>query len=224
MNKSLSLHSDTAEDVATSSSFRQFSIEHFHLDLKVDFERKLLSATETLRIQCIQGSQSELHFDIHPTLNLHDVSFSRDDQDWTPVEFLIRDFTSYGTTLVVKFPFLWNSGDKLQLSINYNASGGPGVCWLDKEQTAGKVKPYVFTQGQAVLNRSFFPCFDTPAVKSTYSAEVQVPDGFTAVMSATKWEHKKADNIFLFSMEHPIPAYLVALAVGDLVFAEVGPR
>jgi len=48
------------------------------------------------------------------------------------------------------------------------------VCWLEPEQTAGKLKPYVFTQGQAVLNRSFFPCFDTPAVKSTYSAAVQV--------------------------------------------------
>ncbi|KAI4896730.1 hypothetical protein NFI96_024019, partial [Prochilodus magdalenae] len=149
----------------------------------------------------------------------------RDDQDWTQLNSSFGDFTSIRHDAGCKFSLLLEtSGDKLQLSINYNASGGPGVCWLDKEQTAGKVKPYVFTQGQAVLNRSFFPCFDTPAVKSTYSAEVQVPDGFTAVMSATKWEHKKADNIFLFSMEHPIPAYLVALAVGDLVFAEVGPR
>lgn len=52
----------------------------------------------------------------------------------------------------------------------------------------------------------------------------QVPDGFTAVMSANKWEHRKADNTFLFTMDHPIPAYLVALAVGDLESAKVGPR
>ncbi|KAL6464572.1 hypothetical protein MHYP_G00268890 [Metynnis hypsauchen] len=224
MDKTFVLHSDKAEDVATSSSFRQFKIEHFHLALKVNFEKKCLSGTVTLRIQCIRDSQSELLFDIHPTLNLHDVSFSRNDQEWTTVEFLTRDFTSYGTTLVVKFPFLWNSEDTFLLSVKYVAFDGPGVCWLDQEQTAGKLKPYVFTQGQAVLNRSFFPCFDTPAVKSTYSAAVEVPDGFTAVMSATKWEHRKTDNTFLFSMEQPIPAYLVALAVGDLVSAEVGPR
>lgn len=42
------------------------------------------------------------------------------------------------------------------------------------EQTAGKRKPFVYTQGQAVLNRSFFPCFDTPAVKCTYSALIEV--------------------------------------------------
>lgn len=48
------------------------------------------------------------------------------------------------------------------------------VCWLTPEQTAGKQKPFMYTQGQAVLNRSFFPGFDTPAVKCTYSATVQV--------------------------------------------------
>lgn len=35
----------------------------------------------------------------------------------------------------------------------------------------------MYTQGQAVLNRSFFPCFDTPSVKCTYSAVVKVSGG-----------------------------------------------
>uniref|UniRef100_A0A8C3JXR4 Arginyl aminopeptidase n=1 Tax=Calidris pygmaea TaxID=425635 RepID=A0A8C3JXR4_9CHAR len=99
----------------------------------------------------------------------------------------------------------------------------PQVCWLAPEQTAGKQKPYMYTQGQAVLNRSFFPCFDTPSVKCTYSATVQVPEGFTAVMSATSSEKQK-DNTFVFKMSQPIPSYLIALAVGDIVSADVGPR
>ncbi|XP_014388882.1 PREDICTED: aminopeptidase B [Myotis brandtii] len=97
------------------------------------------------------------------------------------------------------------------------------VCWLAPEQTAGKEKPFVYTQGQAVLNRAFFPCFDTPAVKCTYSALIQVPDGFTAVMSADTWE-RRGPHGFFFRMSHPIPSYLVALAIGDLASAEVGPR
>uniref|UniRef100_A0A8C1P1H1 Aminopeptidase B n=2 Tax=Cyprinus carpio TaxID=7962 RepID=A0A8C1P1H1_CYPCA len=225
MDKTFTLYSDKAEDVATSSSFRQFKIDHFHLDLKVDFEQKTISGTETIQLQCTQDGQSELQLDIHPTLSVHEITFSHNNaRDWTTTEFLIRDFTNYGTTLVVKFPKAFNSDDKLQLVIKYTATDGPGVCWLEPEQTLGKLKPYVFTQGQAVLNRSFFPCFDTPAVKSTYSATVQVPDGFTAVMSASKWDQRKADSAFLFTMEHPIPAYLVALVVGDLQSAEVGPR
>nr|XP_033775118.1 aminopeptidase B isoform X2 [Geotrypetes seraphini] len=41
-------------------------------------------------------------------------------------------------------------------------------------------------------------------------------------MSATTWEER--ENTFIFKMYQPIPAYLVALAVGDIVSAEVGPR
>uniref|UniRef100_A0A8C1YBJ0 Arginyl aminopeptidase (aminopeptidase B) n=1 Tax=Cyprinus carpio TaxID=7962 RepID=A0A8C1YBJ0_CYPCA len=177
MDKTFTLYSDKAEDVATSSSFRQFKIDHFHLDLKVDFERKTISGTETIQLQCAQDGQSELQLDIHPTLSVHEITFSHNSPDWTTAEFLIRDFTNYGTTLVVKFPTPFNSDDKLQLAIKYTASDGPGV-----------------------------------------------PDGFTAVMSASKWEQRQADRAFLFTMERPIPAYLVALAVGDLQSAEVGPR
>uniref|UniRef100_A0A6Q2YKQ3 Aminopeptidase B n=1 Tax=Esox lucius TaxID=8010 RepID=A0A6Q2YKQ3_ESOLU len=221
-----SLHSDLAEDVSTSSSFRQFKIKHFHLDLSLDFEQRTLRGTETLQLKCIQDSQTELLMDIHPSLSIQDVSFcgTEEDSGSVKVEFLTRNFTSYGTTLVVKCPSPCKIEEDIQVVIQFVASDGPGVCWLKPEQTAGKAKPYVFTQGQAVLNRSFFPCFDTPAVKSTYSASVKVPDGFTAVMSASKGEHRKADNTFLFTMEQPIPSYLVALAVGDLVSAEVGPR
>uniref|UniRef100_A0AAY4EXQ0 Aminopeptidase B n=1 Tax=Denticeps clupeoides TaxID=299321 RepID=A0AAY4EXQ0_9TELE len=228
MDNARLLHSHGAEDVATSSSFRRFRIEHFHLELDVDFEARVLRCAETLRARCTEDAQSELRLDAHPSLRLQEVSFARadgdGDGDWRSAEFFSRDFAKYGNTLVVKFAAPWNADDEFRLRVKYTASDGPGVCWLDPEQTAGKLKPYVFTQGQAVLNRSLFPCFDTPAVKSTYSASVKVPDGFTAVMSASKWEHRKADNTFLFTMEQPIPSYLVALAVGDLVSAEVGPR
>lgn len=123
------LHSDKAEDVATSSSFRQFKIEHFHLDLRVDFDKKSISGTETLRLKCIQDQQSEVLLDIHPSLRFQDVSFCRgtDDTEWKKAEYLSRDFTSYGTTLVVKFPSPWKADEKFQLAIKYTATDGPGV-------------------------------------------------------------------------------------------------
>lgn len=127
MDKTLSLYSDRAEDVATSSSFRQFKIQHFHLDLTVDFEKKVISGTETIQLKCIQDGQSELLLDIHPTLTPQEISFSRDAQNWSGAEILVREFTSYGTTLIVKFPKPFNSEDKFQVTIKYTASDGPGV-------------------------------------------------------------------------------------------------
>ncbi|XP_016043169.1 aminopeptidase B isoform X2 [Erinaceus europaeus] len=42
-------------------------------------------------------------------------------------------------------------------------------------------------------------------------------------MSSNIWE-KRGPNKFFFHMDQPIPSYLVALAIGDLVSAKVGPR
>ncbi|NWS46456.1 AMPB Aminopeptidase, partial [Probosciger aterrimus] len=140
-----------------------------------------------------------------------------------PLPVQTEPFASFGRALLITLPRAARPGQRLALQIDYEAGEGPGVCWLAPEQTAGKQKPFMYTQGQAVLNRSFFPCFDTPSVKCTYSATVKVPEGFVAVMSATSWE-KEEDNTFVFRMSQPIPSYLIALAVGDIVAADVGPR
>lgn len=129
MDVPLALHSDNAEDVATSSSFRHFRIKHFNLDLKVDFDQKKLRSTETLELKCLQDSQSELCLDVHPSLELHEVAYSTDNDsaEWLKAEFSTKEFTSYGMTLVVKFPSPWKSEDEFRLSIKYVATAGPGV-------------------------------------------------------------------------------------------------
>ncbi|XP_038676552.1 aminopeptidase B isoform X1 [Scyliorhinus canicula] len=218
-------------DTATSSSYRHFRVRHFHLELRVNFDRRQLEGREVLELSCVRpdgggcgGGERELRLDTHSSLCVQSVTARSAGGDAQSLPFEIQPFTNYGATLVLTLAGPCRHGDQLEVTIHYKATDGPGVVWLDPEQTAGKVKPYLFTQGQAVLNRSFFPCFDTPAVKSTYSASIKVPEGFTAVMSATKWEHDQKQNIFHFKMHHPIPSYLVALAVGDIVSAEVGPR
>lgn len=230
------LHSAQAVDVASASSFRAFEILHLHLDLRAEFGppgpgpgSRGLSGTATLELRCLlpEGA-SELRLDSHSCLEVTAATLRRGqpgDQQAPaePVPFHTQPFSHYGQALCVAFPQPCGAADRFELELTYRVGEGPGVCWLAPEQTAGKKKPFVYTQGQAVLNRAFFPCFDTPAVKCTYSALIEVPDGFTAVMSADTWE-KRGPNKFFFQMSHPIPSYLIALAIGDLASAEVGPR
>ncbi len=59
-------------------------------------------------------------------------------------------------------------------------------------------------------------------MRVTYTARIHAPKDLVALMSA---EHKGAnDGVFDFAMNTPVPPYLIALAVGDLKFQEVGPR
>uniref|UniRef100_A0A7M4EF89 Arginyl aminopeptidase n=1 Tax=Crocodylus porosus TaxID=8502 RepID=A0A7M4EF89_CROPO len=168
------------------------------------------------------GCGSDLMFRSLPTLGTVETAKSTPVRDQATRPH--RPFARYGSALHLALPEPLRAGERLALEVSYCTGSGPGVCWLTPEQTAGKQKPYMYTQGQAVLNRSFFPGFDTPAVKSTYSATIKVPEGFTAMMSATTWEKQEKDNTFIFKMSQPIPSYLIALVIGDIVSAEVGPR
>ncbi len=98
--------------------------------------------------------------------------------------------------------------------------------WLPGVQTAGGRHPFLYSQCQAIHARSIFPCQDTPSVRFTFSAEVEVPAALTAVMAAEQIgvESRGASRVFRFQMPQPIPSYLFALGAGDLAFRELGPR
>uniref|UniRef100_A0A8D0E429 Arginyl aminopeptidase like 1 n=1 Tax=Salvator merianae TaxID=96440 RepID=A0A8D0E429_SALMN len=141
-----------------------------------------------------------------------------------PLAFRVEPFTDYGSALSIALPSSLEPQQPFQVIIRYITADAPAIWWLDPELTYGNSKPFVFTQGHSVCNRSFFPCFDTPAVKCTYSAVVKAPDGMQVLMSATQCSYEEQEGVYEFYMDYPIPAYLVALVAGDLVPAEIGPR
>ena len=98
--------------------------------------------------------------------------------------------------------------------------------WLEPSLTAGKAKPFLFTQSQAIHARSWIPLQDSPAVRVTYAANIRVPKGLTAVMAAESRStpDDSSQGLFHFVMTQPIPSYLIALAVGDLEFQPLGKR
>ena len=102
-----------------------------------------------------------------------------------------------------------------------------GLQWLSPEQTEGKKRPFLFSQCQAIHARSLLPCQDSAAARVSYEAEVTVPEGLTAVMSAGPEGDAPAEpgwRTFRFSMPQPIPSYLFALAVGELEGRDISPR
>jgi len=98
--------------------------------------------------------------------------------------------------------------------------------WLPEEQTAGGEHPFLYSQCQAIHARSIFPCQDTPSVRMTYSAEVEVPKPLTAVLAAELVEvlDQGESQVFVYRMPQHIPSYLFAIGAGNLHFRSLGPR
>lgn len=69
------------------------------------------------------------------------------------------------------------------------------------------------------------PCQDSPSVKVTYSASVK--SDLPVVMSALQTgieDGNDGTKTYHFRQNTTIPSYLIAIAVGNLVGREIGPR
>jgi aminopeptidase N len=117
-----------------------------------------------------------------------------------------------------------------RIVITYDsAPGGAALQWLTPSQTAGKVKPYLFSQGEAILNRSWIPTQDSPGIRQTWTARIVAPEGLKAVMSAEMLTPNGepvagGGRAYRFKMDKPVASYLIAIAIGDLTFTPLGKR
>ncbi|CAJ1066399.1 aminopeptidase RNPEPL1 isoform X1 [Xyrichtys novacula] len=215
-------------DVASASNFHCYKLRHFHLDLRINFAVKEMTGWLVLDLIPVQPGVQTLIMDSHPSLLIQSIDCKvpgAAQEEPVSLTYRVDPFTDYGSSLNISLPSAAiKPGQLIQITVHYTTTDGPAIWWLDSELTCGQTRPLVFTQGHSVCNRSLFPCFDTPAVKSTYTATVRVPDGVTVLMSASRSSYSKQDRVFQFSMEFPVPSYLVALVAGELQHVDVGPR
>jgi aminopeptidase N len=190
-------------------------VRHLALDLDVDFERQQLRGSATLTVEPKHGGR-ELVLD---TNGLEIARVTLD--DGTEAMFALGDPQPYlGQMLTIAI-----KPDTRSVKIEYATSPeAAALQWLAPEQTAGGTQPFLFTQSQAILARTWVPCQDSPGVRYTYEATVRVPKGLMAVMSAENASVVSADGVYHFRMPDPIPAYLLALAAGDLAFRALDER
>ena len=208
-------------DPNSHSRPEQVITKHLHFNWDIDFERKTVSGWTTLTCQRLVDGIQTLALDIN-MIDIQRVSYN-DDQD---LKFSIGPQSCCGCSLEVTLP----ADCKAEFSVTvYHSSSpeSPALLWLSREQTSSKLFPFVFSQGQAILNRALFPCQDSPAVKTTYTANITADSELTVLMSAIS----EGDNLlaggrreWTFRQSVPIPSYLVAFAAGLLSSRKVGPR
>lgn len=194
------------------------AIKHLALDLTVDFEKKILHGSATITVDAKDGA-TQIILDTRD-LKIEKVTYT----DGSAAKFSLGDTVPYlGQSLTVTLP----TTNSKQQTINIFYSTIPtasALQWLEPSQTAGKKFPFLFTQSQAILARTWVPVQDSPGIRFTYSAMVKVPKGMLALMSAENPTEVSADGVYHFEMKQPVPAYLLALSVGNIAFKSVGKR
>jgi len=112
-------------------------------------------------------------------------------------------------------PLSWDTKDSL--AITYEAYPRRGIYfigWNDKNNISRK---QIWTQGQGVDNRHWFPCYDTPNDKLITEVYVKMDKDYKVLSNGVKVaEKEQKDNtkIWHYKMSHPHASYLVMLGIG----------
>jgi leukotriene-A4 hydrolase len=209
---------EPASDWHSFASPAEARVTHVAIDLRVDFGTKTLGGTATLSLEVAPGAREvvldtkdlaiERATDAAGSALAHTVG-DEDAVRGRPLRIALRP----GVTRVI---------------VHYRTTpASAALQWLAPEQTAGKAHPYLFSQGQAILTRTWIPTQDSPGIRQTYRARIVVPRELKAVMSG---EPLTPDGVevsggraFEFALDKPIPPYLIALAVGDIAYRPLGP-
>jgi leukotriene-A4 hydrolase len=188
---------------------------HLHLDLDVNFENNRIYGVATHEIS--SHTCDKIIFDIK---GLEIIRVTLDDGKKEAAYKIGKQDELMGQPLEVAI-----KPDTKKVAIHYQTSDSASALdWLPPSLTTGKKHPFLYTQGQAVLTRTWIPVQDSPLNRITYSAEVKVPAELMAVMSATHLSQKNTSGVYKFKMKQAIPCYLIALAVGDLEYRALDKR
>lgn len=192
-------------------------VRHVSLDLTADFDRKVFHGKATLDIAA-RADAREIVLD-SKGLVIHAVRAGGRETTYSLGEAV----ADRGAPLTIAL-----NGAR-QIEIDYeSAPEASALQWLEPAQTASN-KRFLFSQGQAIHNRSWIPTQDSPGIRQTYDARIVVPEGLKAVMSAEMLTPDgeaagAGQRAFRFRMPQPIPPYLIAIGIGELEFRAVGPR
>jgi len=224
------------EDKSTLSNPLFTRAKHVDWNVVVNFKEHILNATATYQIEILPSSNNDdddgqgksIELDTRG-LNISSITLDGNTTDFK-LDDAIEGKLHLGQRLTIPLPK--SATELVTLVIQYTTSPDADKCsaaqWLTPAQTSGKNYPYLFTQCQAIHARSILPCYDCPRVKMTYNASITVPSWSTAVMSALPVQSKSrpSDGMHTFTFEQPvpIPAYLLALAVGELASRDLSPR
>ena len=214
------LTSADARDTATYARPEIARVTHVDLDLALDFAAKAVGGTATLDVLAAPGA-TEL------VLDDRGLQVSRiTDAAGRELPFTVGQAAEgKGAPLTIA---IGPGPERRRIAIQYSAApGAEALQWLAPEQTAGKVHPFLFSQGQAILNRTWIPTQDSPGIRQTWRARVTAPKPLTVVMSGLRQgepEDLGDRRAFTYAMDKPVAPYLIAIAAGDIAFRELGPR
>ena len=197
---------------ATTSSQRYapdrlVDLEHLSLDVTPDFKNRRVAGTATLTFRPIVTPLEELRLDA-VDLRIRKVTSGDKIAGWENTD----------EALIVTFEKPIPAGRQSKLKVTYEAEPVKGLYFRTPELGYDSKDTHLWTQGETIEARHWFPCFDAPNEFLTSTITCRVPKGMTVLSNGRKTSEKIDPETGLkavtWKQEKPHVNYLISLVAG----------
>jgi aminopeptidase N len=186
---------------------REIDILHLALDVTPNFRERSVSGQTTLRFKPIAKPLGELRLDA-VDLSIASVSSSEKIHAW--------QVTDKQIILTFEQPILPDR--ETTVTIAHSAHPAKGLYFRTPEMGYKQGEDHIFTQGEPIEARHWYPCFDAPNEKFTSEVTCRVPEGMVVLSNGRKLSEEKASGTGLIAVrwlqDKPHVNYLITLVAG----------
>ena len=205
-----------AYDAGASPREHDFDFERMRLVVEFEPEKGLVKGKITHFFSPIRQKVDSFFLD-GPGINIKEAKLNG--------QAITFKTNSNGITFYPSRSLIWNEKDSL--SITYEAYPRKGIYFIGWNDPTNVSRKQLWTQGQGIDNRHWFPCYDTPNDKLITELYVKFDKEYKVLSNGVKVsekEQKDGTKIWHYKMSHPHASYLVMLGIGKYDIKETKSR
>ncbi len=196
-----------APDYRKYAPDRDFQLLHLALDVTPDFKQRKISAKAALRLKPGARPVRELRLD---AIDLKVTSLSATEK--------VQASQVTGQNIIVTFASPIPADQEVTVNIAYSAEPVQGLYFRTPEVGYKKGDEHLFTQGEAIEARHWYPALDAPNQQFTSEVLCRVPAGMTAISNGRLVSESRDPRTGLiaihWSQDKRHANYLISLVAG----------
>lgn len=181
------------------------------LEISLDLEKKSVHGKSTLTLTSLIDELRRVDLD---AVEMSIIAVK--DSSGRELRF---DYTGDKLLIYLNSPVAEN--DNLTVNVDYSATPRRGLYFVGPDDAYPAKPVQVYSHGEEMNNRYWFPCYDFPNDRMTSEAIVTVPSKFTVISNGklvgVSEDKGKGTRTYQWLQEIPHVTYLVSIAVGEFV-------
>ncbi|MFL6263281.1 MAG: M1 family aminopeptidase [Thermoanaerobaculia bacterium] len=189
---------------------RQYDLQHLRLDLAFDWDARSVAGTATNTLVPLLPGVDSVVLDA-AGLEVRKVRVNGAERPFS--------LDPHAQTLTVRLDRGYGPQDRLEVAVDYSAHPQAGLYFVGPDRGYPNKPRQIYSQGEADLNRFWFPSWDSPNDRTTTEMVATVKRPLLVVSNGKLLEvtdQPDGRRTYHWRMDVPHSTYLVSVVIGDL--------